>query len=298
MALAQRIVALLILMMGWVHAQRAPLSLYPKATLTSEQNTRLIELDTLYKSQVATENELDELGILLLDAQQYKQALSIYEALCKKNPNRFEYQFSKGAAAGLVLGTVPKIRAFPYLTSLKTGFEQAVRLNPSSIAAQRALLSVYVDLPRILGGDLQKAAQICAQIQSISAFEGALAHVWYASKTNQFDLVKKHMQLALNAKEKKITINDSRYEYATIAWLWGGDMDLAMEYYEDFVDHSSRGDLYPAVFAQFRMVEITALKWKEKPLNITKERIVKQFPNIESWIETFDPIGSVIKDVL
>ena len=297
MDISKRLATTFLLIFGWVHAQRAPLDLYPKNELTNEQKIHMLDLQSLYKTEQATEEQMDELGQFYLLGRQYKKALEVYESLCQSFPNRFEYQFRRGASAGFVLDTVSKIRALPYLTSLKSGFEQAVRINQNSIAAKRALLSVYVDLPRILGGNLQKGLQICEDIVSLSPLEGALAYVWYASKTNQIDLAKTHMQLALDSKVKEITVNDSRYEYATIAWLWGRDLERAKEYFRAFKSHSQPGDMYPAVFAKYRLAEISVLLAKEPIPQPTKESILKQFPNMVLWLETFDPIGSMINDV-
>ena len=297
MGITQRITFVLFLTFGFVQAQRAPLQLYPKTELTAEQQIQLADLKSLYDTKQATEEQKDAFGQLLIQAQQYKKALEVYDSLCQTHPDRFEYQFRRGAAAGFVLDTVSKISALPYLASLKSGFEQAVRINPNSISAQRALMSVYVDLPKLLGGDLSKALQICADIESISSFEGALAHVWFASKTNKVDLAKKHMEWAINSTEKEITVNDSRYEFAVIAWMWGGDVALAIEYLRAFIHHSQPGDLYPAVFAQYRLAEISELSDKEAIKPFAKESIVKQFPKMESWLETFDPIASLIKSL-
>lgn len=297
MDISKRLATALLLIFGWVHAQRAPLDLYPKTELTNEQKIHLADLQSLYESEQATERQIDELGQLFLQGRQYKKAFEVYEYLCQSFPNRFEYQFRRGASAGFVLDTVSKLRALSYLSSLKSGFEQAVRINQNSIAAKRALLSVYVDLPRILGGDLQKGLQICADIESLSPLDGALAYVWYASKTNQIDLAKIHMQLVLDSEEKQITVNDSRYEYATIAWLWGGEMEIAKEYFRAFISYSQPGDMYPAVFAKYRLAEISVILAKEPTTQPTKDSILKQFPNMVSWLETFDPIGSMINDV-
>ncbi len=297
MGIAQRITFVLFLTFGLVQAQRAPLHLYPKNELTAEQKIQLADLKSLYDTKQATEEQKDAFGQLLIQAQQFKKALEVYASLCQTHPDRFEYQFRRGAAAGYVLDTVSKISALPYLASLKSGFEQAVRINPNSIAAQRALMSVYVDLPKLLGGDLSKALQICAEIESISSFEGALAYVWFASKTNQVGLAKKHMEWAINSAEKEITVNDSRYEFAVIAWIWGGDLALANEYLRTFIRHSQPGDLYPAVFAQYRLAEISELSEREATKPFTKESIVKQFPKMESWLETFDPLTNLLMSV-
>lgn len=297
MGIAQRITFVLFLTFGFVQAQRAPLHLFTKTELTAEQQIQLADLKSLYDTKQATEEQKDAYGQLLIQAQQFKKALEVYASLCQTHPDRFEYQFRRGAAAGFVLDTVSKISALPYLASLKSGFEQAVRINPNSIAAQRGLMSVYVDLPKFLGGDLSKALQICADIESNSLFEGALAHVWFASKTKQVDLAKKHMEWAINSAEKEITVNDSRYEFAVIAWIWGGDVALAKEYLRAFIRHSQPGDLYPAVFAQYRLAEISELSDKEAIKPFAKESIVKQFPKMESWLEMFDPIASLIKSL-
>ena len=79
--------------------------------------------------------------------------------------------------------------------------------------------------------------------------------------------------------------------------MWGGDVALAKEYLRAFIHHSQPGDLYPAVFAQYRLAEISELSDKEAIKPFAKESIVKQFPKMESWLETFDPIASLIKSL-
>lgn len=298
MGVAQRIAFLLFLGLHCMYSQRPPLHLYPPTKLTQQDSIRLVNLKGQYALNQADQKELDELGVLLINAQQFKQALEVYEALCEKVPNLFEYQFRKGAAAGCVLGTVPQFRALPYLSSLKTGFEQAVQLNPKSIAAQRALMSVYVDLPKLFGGDLKKAEQICASIEQISSFEGALAYVWYASKTNQIEIAQKYMQRALDNHNKEFVINDSRYEFATINLLYKRDLEHAQKYFEDFIRHAQNGDLYPAVFAQYRISEIESLSDKKTKNHFyKKQKIQKQYPKIKSFLLSFDPISSLINNV-
>jgi tetratricopeptide (TPR) repeat protein len=298
MGVAQRIAFLLFLGFQCMYSQRPPLHLYPETRLSQQDSIRLVNLKGQYALNQADQNELNELGVLLINTQQFKQALEVYEVLCEMVPNLFEYQFRKGAAAGYVLGNVPQFRAFPYLSSLKSGFEQAVQLNPKSIAAQRALMSVYVDLPKFFGGDLKKAEQICTSIEQLSVLEGALAFVWYASKTNQIELAQKYMQRALDAQNKKFVINDSRYEFAIISWLYKGDLELAQKYFKAFIQHAQNGDLYPAVFAQYRIAEIESLSdQKTKNHLYDKQKIEKQFPEIKSFLLSFDPISSLINNV-
>jgi hypothetical protein len=298
MGVAQRIAFLFFLGLQFVYSQRPPLYLYTQTKLSKQDSISLVNLKGQYALNQADQNELDELGTLLINAQQFKQALEVFEVLCAKIPSQFEYQFRKGAAAGYVLGTVPRFRSLPYLSSLKSGFEQAVQLNPKSIAAQRALMSVYVELPKIFGGDLKKAEQICASIEEISSFEGALAYVWYASKTNQIELAQKYIQHAFEAHEKEFMINDSRYEFAIISWLYKGDLEHAKKYLKSFIHHAQYGDLYPAVFAQYRIAEIESLSdQKTKNHLYDKQKIEKRFPKIKSFLLSFDPISSFINNV-
>jgi len=51
------------------------------------------------------------------------------------------------------------------------------------------------------------------------------------------------------------------------------------------------------VFAQYRLAEISELSDKEAIKPFAKESIVKQFPKMESWLETFDHITSLIKSL-
>ena len=148
-------------------AQRPPNELFPLTPLNQEQK---IDLEKLSYRSVSTlsEAEIFTLANIYLQDRRYSEAFSFYDILCDRNPNRFAYQFGRGASAGFLLSGTPSLRSLRYVVKLRSSFEAAVRLQPNSLVARRALLKIYLGLPRLLGGSQTKAEQQLKAIQSIN----------------------------------------------------------------------------------------------------------------------------------
>ena len=125
-------------------AQRPPNELFPLTPLNQQQ---LMVLDTLSNRSVSalSETEIFSLANIYLQDRRYSKALFYYDELCERNPNRFVYQFGRGASAGFLLSGTPSFRSLRYVVQLRTSFEAAVRLQPNAIDVRRALLNIYLD---------------------------------------------------------------------------------------------------------------------------------------------------------
>ncbi|MGB1807288.1 MAG: hypothetical protein ACPHL7_08575, partial [Flavobacteriaceae bacterium] len=139
-------------------AQRPPNELFPLTPLDQEQ--RMV-LDSLANQSISSLSNADVLTLAngYLQDRRYVEALSYFDQLCDRDPNRFEYQLGRGASAGFLLSGTPSFRSFRYITKLRSSFEAAVRIQPNSLFARHALFNIYLGLPLLFGGSDAKADQ-------------------------------------------------------------------------------------------------------------------------------------------
>ena len=271
-------------------AQRPPNELFPPTPLNQEQQMILHNFSDRSIFSL-TEAETFTLANIYLQDRRYSEALSFYDKLCERNPNRFAYQFGRGASAGFLLSGTPSFSSLRYVSQLRSSFEAAVRLKPNSLVARRALLNIYLGLPRLLGGSKTKAEQQLIAIQSINPLEGALAGAIYAMSNNNESAFTQQVQMAYNDSKHQLVVNDSRYELAMIASNFFGDTERSVRLLSDFLDNASPGDQYPPVFARYRLAELTS----DNPqlLNLMKEEVAE----LDTFLETYDLLSAYIRKI-
>ena len=271
-------------------AQRPPNELFPLTPLNQQQQ---IVFDELSNRSVSTLSEAETFNLanIYLQDRRYPEALSLYDKLCERNPNRFEYQFRRGASAGFLLSGSPSFPSLRYVVQLRSSFEAAVLLQPNSLAVRRALLNIYLGLPGLLGGSQTKAEQQLNAIKSINPLEGALAGAIYAMNKNDQSAFTRHAQMAYDDSKHQLVVNDSRYELAMITSYFFGDSERSIQLLNDFLDNASPGDQYPPVFARYRMAELTTDSLQL--LDHMKEEVAE----LDTFMETYDPLSAYIRNI-
>jgi tetratricopeptide (TPR) repeat protein len=273
-----------------LYAQRPPYELFPITPLNQEQQ---IVLEKLSNRSVSTLSEVETftLANIYIQDRRYSKAFSLYDRLCDRDPNRFVYQFGRGASAGFLLSGTPSFRSLRYVVQLRSSFEAAIRLQPNSLVARRALLNIYLGLPRLLGGSQTKAEQQLKAIQSINPLEGALAGAIYAMNSNDQSAFGQQAQMAYHNSKHQFVVNDSRYELAMISSYFFKDSERAIQLLNDFLANSNSGDQYPPVFARYRLAELST----DDPqlLNPIKNEVA----DLDTFLETYDPLSAYIRNI-
>jgi tetratricopeptide (TPR) repeat protein len=271
-------------------AQRPPNELFPLTPLDQEQQ---MVLDKLSNRSVSTLSEAETftLANIYLQDRRYSEALSFYDKLCERNPNRFAYQFGRGASAGFLLSGTQSFSSLRYVVKLRSSFEAAVRLQPNSLVARRALLNIYLGLPRLLGGSQTKAEQQLKAIQSINPLEGALAGAIYAMNNNDQSAFAQQAQMAYHNTKHQLVVNDSRYELAMISSYFFKDSERAIQLLNDFLANSNSGSQYPPVFARYRLAELNT----DNPLLLNP--IKNEVAELDTFLETYDPLSAYIRKI-
>ena len=285
--------AQLIICLFWavlLSAQRPPNKLFPLTPLSAEQQTTI---DSLSISPIETlsTSDLFKLAKGFLQDQRYEEALQCYDELCDRNPNRFAFQLGRGASAGFLLSGTPSIRAMWYIGHLRSGFEEAVRIQPNSLFARRALFNIYLGLPRLLGGSDAKADRQIKAIQLLNPLEATIAKVFFAMNNKDQIAFDKQATIAYNDAKNKLEINDSRYELAMIVSQYFYDTERAINLLNEFLSNADAGDQYPPVFARYRLAELMPNNTQELLL------IQSEVTEIEAALFSYDPLSAYISKI-
>ena len=123
--------------------------------------------------------ELQKLGDSLLKASNYTEAVKAYKELVQIDPNSFDYNFKYASAFGLEIEQMPRFKQAKNVREMVKLFERAYELDNKNLGINRALLEIYLRVPRFFGGGDKKALSIIKNIYSISEDEGKKAQQFY-----------------------------------------------------------------------------------------------------------------------
>ena len=123
--------------------------------------------------------ELQKLGDSLFKVSNYTDAAKAYKELVKINPNSFDYNFKYASAFGLEVEQMPRFKQAKNAREMVKLFERAYELDNKNLALNRALLEIYLRVPKFFGGGDKKALLIIKNINSISEEEGNKAQQFY-----------------------------------------------------------------------------------------------------------------------
>ena len=123
--------------------------------------------------------ELEKLGDSLFKASNYTDAAKAYKELVQIDPNSFDYNFKYASAFGLEVEQMPRFKQAKNVREMVKLFERAYELDNKNLGINRALLEIYLRVPRFFGGGDKKALSIIKNIYSISEDEGKKAQQFY-----------------------------------------------------------------------------------------------------------------------
>ena len=133
---------------------------------TEKDNTRIVM-------------ELEKLGDSLFKASNFSEAATTYKKLVQINPSSFDFNFKYASAFGLEVERMSRFKQAKNAREMVKLFEKAYLLNNKDIDLNRALLEIYLKVPRFFGGSNKKARDIIKNIYSLSIEEGNKAQEFY-----------------------------------------------------------------------------------------------------------------------
>ena len=124
-------------------------------------------------------DELKKLGDSLFMVSNYTDAAKVYKELVQIDPNSFDFNFKYASAFGLEVEQMPRFKQAKNVREMVKLFERAYELDNKNIGLNRALLEIYLRVPRFFGGGDKKAISIIKNIYTISEDEGKKAQQFY-----------------------------------------------------------------------------------------------------------------------
>jgi tetratricopeptide (TPR) repeat protein len=160
------------------------------------------------------------LGRAYYENRDYDNAAAKEEKAVSLEPKNSLYHQWLGRAYG---GQADRERSFSLARKVKKEFEEAVRLDPSNIAARRDLEDFCLDAPWIVGGSKDEARAQVEAIAAIDPIEGHLARAALDKAQGKLDLEENEYRQVLSAKSSKI---DPYFEAAEFFSRQNKPMDL------------------------------------------------------------------------
>jgi tetratricopeptide (TPR) repeat protein len=136
-----------------------------------------------------------------LELRDYARAVADGERAITERPGDSEYRRWLGHAYG---GAAEEKRSFLMARKVRGSFEEAVRLDPSNMAARRDLMEFYAEAPWIVGGDKRKALEQVDAIARADAVAGHLARAVFLIRTDRRDAAAAEYQHILDARPNRI----------------------------------------------------------------------------------------------
>lgn len=131
---------------------------------------------------------LFHLGRLALRRGDTEQSVNLLERAAALAPDRGNIQQWLGRAYADQALRGNKLKLLFVVRRAKTAFERSVSLDPDNVDAHADLLQLYLVLPRLLGGDRDRARAEANEIAKRNALRGHLARAgisWYEKDTAQ-----------------------------------------------------------------------------------------------------------------
>lgn len=122
---------------------------------------------------------MEKKGDSLNELKKYEEASKLYEKLVQVDPKSFNYNFKYAVSFGQHVESLPRFQQVKLVRQMIKHFEAAFDLNRKDIAINRALLEIYLRVPRFFGGGNKKAKSVLENIYSISETEGDKARKFY-----------------------------------------------------------------------------------------------------------------------
>ena len=124
---------------------------------------------------------IEKIADSLFKNKNFMEATNYYEKLVKVMPNDFDYSFKYAGSYGLYVESLPRLQQVKHIRQMIKRFETAFNLKKDDIEINRALLEIYLRVPRFFGGGNKKAKMILDNIYSISLEEGKKSELFYNS---------------------------------------------------------------------------------------------------------------------
>lgn len=180
------ITLLLLILPLLVQAQTGKLDqakvLYEKKK-NAEAKKLLLTIDDEQKDFAAAQYYL---GRIAFDEEKYEEAVDYFEEAVDENDKVADYHAWLGNTYGTIAKDANPFRQGLLAPKMKSAWEAAITLDPTSIEPRKSLIEYYTQAPGFMGGSFEKAHEVAKQIKKLNLAEGHLAEGRVYSREEKF----------------------------------------------------------------------------------------------------------------
>ena len=182
-----------------------------------EQNNYTVALEILEQNHSDSEVGKLYLGDINSHLKHWDEAISYYEKLVELHPNSALYNFKMGGAMGMKAMEINKFQAAFLIPDIKKYLEKAVALDPEHIESRRALAQLYLELPAVLGGGLDKSLAHTKKLEELNELDYRIAMAAIYAYKDKEEISGEMIKKAIEKSQAKPSLILRNYMYFELA---------------------------------------------------------------------------------
>ncbi|NOX90375.1 MAG: tetratricopeptide repeat protein [Calditrichaeota bacterium] len=197
---------------------------------------RLNQADSILKDLESNDKNNPEvyyyLGCVALKKDRFEEAIDYLNKAIALKGIEAKYYEMLGEALGLKAQNAGMIKGAVLLGKVKSAFQQALELNPESLAAREGLFMIYLFAPGIVGGNEKMAMKLLNEIKMKNSAHGHLAQGMVYMKENKISEVETEFEKAARegADDWEIQMRVGRF------FLERKVFDKALEFFDNYIE--------------------------------------------------------------
>lgn len=159
------------------------------------------------KSNPNHSKTLEYLGDIAGYQKNWDKAIEYYKKLKLQFPKNANYHYKFGGALGMKAKNSNKFKALGIIDEVETAFLIAAKLDANHTETRWALVTLYLELPSIIGGSETKANKYSDELAKISPVDGYLSKGFIAEYFKRYKIAEIHFKKAHEIGHSKTTFD-------------------------------------------------------------------------------------------
>jgi tetratricopeptide (TPR) repeat protein len=161
--------------------------------------------ESALKSNPSDFKIIEYLGDIAGNYKSWDEALVYYKKLKEQKPTEADYYYKYGGVLGMKAKESNKFKALGMIGEVKASFEKAIELSPKHIEARYALITLYLQLPGIIGGSESKAIKYSNELLKLSPVDGYMSRGQIEEYFDRYTSAEQQYMKAYNTGKSKVT---------------------------------------------------------------------------------------------
>nr|WP_305069810.1 hypothetical protein [Flavobacterium covae] len=162
-------------------------------------------LETILKTNPKNIEIVSKLGEIAFYQKDWNYMVHYGQELVRLEPQKADSWFKYGSALAMKAKNSNKLKALTMIGSIEETFLKTLALDPKHIGARWALIMLYCELPKFLGGGQEKADQYAKELITFSPIDGYLAQGYIAVQFDAYKTAEFWFKKAYQIGHSKIT---------------------------------------------------------------------------------------------